>query len=160
MRRHTSSPTHRRNRLIAAGLLLLLSAHLTQWRLPINKNLWTSSFVLLTGGISLLVLAALFHAVDLKRLHKRSHLLRILDWPWLVLGSNAITAYAFSMLLEKTLSIHPPRRPLSLGSATYRTLFARRQSTPLRSFAYAATIAAVCFLPNLLLWRKRIFIKI
>lgn len=157
---HTSSNTRKRNRLVLAGLLLLLGARLGRRRLPINKTLWTSTYVLLTGGISLLVLAALYHAADVKRLHKRSHLLRVLDWPWIVFGANAITAYAASGLLEKLLSLPSFARQSSLGQAAYQTLFARGRSTPARSLAYAVAFATVCFLPNLFLWRKRIFIKI
>ena len=160
MRCHTCSPTRRRNRLLAASLLLLLASRALRGKLPVNKTLWTPTYVLLSGGVSLLVLAALYHAADVKRLHKRSHLLRLLDWPWIVFGSNAITAYAFSGLLERVLTLQAPGRQRSLRSAAYEGVFAPTRSTPARSLAYAVSFAAICFVPNLLLWRKRIFVKI
>jgi predicted acyltransferase len=160
MQCHSCSPSRRRNRLLGSGLLLLAAGKLAERRLSVNKNLWTSSFVLLAGGISVLTLALRYHTADVKRLHKRSHYLRVLDWPWLVLGSNAITAYAFSVLLEKALSLRVSDDGRSLRSTVYHAVFARRESTPPRSLAYAASFAAICFLPNLFLWRKRIFVKI
>ena len=43
---------------------------------------------------------------------------------------------------------------------TYRHLFARHDSTNVTSLAFALAFTAVCFLPNWLLWRKKLFLKI
>ena len=66
---------------------------------PINKNLWSSSFVLWTAGWSLLLLA-LFHAtIDLGGLRRAA-------FPLVVLGSNALTAYLLWRFLDFTAAAH------------------------------------------------------
>lgn len=75
-------------RLIVAGVVaLLLGALWSPW-LPLNKNLWTSSYVLWTAGCAMLLLAAAHVAIDR----------RGLPAPGRSFGINAITAYAASSL--------------------------------------------------------------
>ena len=64
---------------------------------PLNKRLWTSSFVLWTGGISLVTLSILIWLVDLR--NKASRLV----YPAIVFGTNALAAYVFSELLASLL---------------------------------------------------------
>ncbi|MGH9410191.1 MAG: acyltransferase family protein [Vicinamibacterales bacterium] len=63
---------------------------------PINKNLWTSSFVFFTAGAACVLLAACSWLIDVRGVR---------GWtkPWVVLGTNAITLFAASALLVKTL---------------------------------------------------------
>jgi predicted acyltransferase len=76
-------------RICAAGVVALLLGALWAQAFPINKNLWTSSYVLWSGGWALLALAAAHVLVDLR------------GWPALgrAFGSNAIVAYAGSALM-------------------------------------------------------------
>ena len=76
----------------AGGLLVILGLFVGQ-AFPINKTLWTSSFVLLTGGISALILVAVQIASS------RAGVSRLLT-PLRVLGGNAILAYAVSIVLQ------------------------------------------------------------
>jgi predicted acyltransferase len=70
------------------------------WNLwfPINKNLWTSSYVLFAAGCSIVGLAICYWAVEIKQWKR--------GWTyfWLVFGTNAITAYVLSELLSAALS--------------------------------------------------------
>ena len=61
---------------------------------PINKNLWTSTFVLFTGGFAMLVLAACYWVVDLRGWRKGIT-------PILAFGRNAILAYALAALVSE-----------------------------------------------------------
>ena len=152
--------------LLVASVSCLLLGRLWNPFFPINKKLWTSSYVLFAAGLSLLGLALCYWVVDVLRLQHRSHAARVALWPWLVFGSNAITAYAFAELLVETLaSIHvqdsfTPGRPATAISWIYNHVFARGHSTANTSLAYALVYVLVCFLPNLFLWRKRIFLKV
>ncbi len=154
--------------LLLASAVCLVLGRLWNLTFPINKNLWTSSYVLFAGGLSLLGLALCFYLVDILRLQHRSHLTRALLWPWLVFGSNAITAYAMSNLFVKlfiVIRVHDSWNPNPASRTTawgwiYNHLFARGHSTNNTSLAFALTFVALCFLPNLLLWRKRIFLKV
>jgi predicted acyltransferase len=83
-------------------------------------------------------------------------------WPWLVFGSNAIVAYCVAELLIETLwaiKVSAPV-PMSLVAWIYLHVFSHGDSTRLTSLAFALAYVAVCFLPNYLLWHKRIFVKI
>ncbi|MFT3897694.1 MAG: heparan-alpha-glucosaminide N-acetyltransferase domain-containing protein [Thermomonas sp.] len=81
-------------KLFVAGFAALALGWLWSYALPINKNLWTSSFVLWAGGWSMLLLALFHLAIDVNR------------WPALgrSLGVNAIAAYAGSWLLACALA--------------------------------------------------------
>ena len=154
--------------LLLAALLCLILGRLWNLTFPINKNLWTSSYVLFAAGCSLLGLALCYGLVDILRVQHRSRVGRALLWPWLVFGSNAITAFAVSVFFVKTLALikvhdswNPdPTRTISAWGWIYRHLFSRGASTDNTSLAFALTFVALCFLPNLLLWRKRIFLKV
>jgi len=101
-------------------------------------------------------------------------------WPWLVFGSNAIAAFVLSnFLVETMLWIKVPAGAM-VGTATgpaavnavapasfisawlwvYQHGFARGQSTEVTSLAFALAFTALCFVPNWILWRRKIFLKI
>ena len=146
---------------------------------PINKNLWTSSYVLFSAGLSLVLLALCYWLIDILRMNERP-VGRGLLWPWLVFGSNAITAFVLSnFIVEVMLWIKVPVGAMA-GTATgtaaidavapassisswlwvYQHGFARGHSTELTSLAFALAFTAICFVPNWILWRKKIFLKV
>ena len=76
---------------------------------PINKKLWTSSFVLFTAGFALVLLALCYWVLDVRKLRGRWTM------PALVFGMNAIGAYVLSEVLAATLdswqiNLAPPAR--------------------------------------------------
>ena len=150
--------------LLIAAVLCLAAGRLWDLTFPINKNLWTSSYVFFAAGCSLLGLALCYWLIDILHLQHRSHTGRALLWPWLVFGSNAITAYAMSNVFVKLfalIKVHDswnpdPTRQTTAWHWIYQHIFARGHSTENTSLAFVA----LCFLPNLLLWRKRIFLKV
>ncbi len=90
---------------------------------------------------------------------------KALLWPWLVFGSNAITAFVISNFLVLTLIwIKVPNsftgKTTTALSWLYQHIFARHGSTNVTSLAFAIAFVAVCLIPNWLLWRKRIFLKV
>jgi predicted acyltransferase len=156
--------------IIAASLMLSLGGRLWNPSFPINKNLWTSSYVLYSAGWSLLLLAICYWLIDGTRMHQH-RLGKWLVWPWLVFGSNAITAFVLSNFIVELMAwirvpagalIYPmaPATRVSSWFWTYRHLFARHYSTNGTSLAFALAFTALCFLPNWFLWRKKIFFKI
>ena len=163
MRKPSLTQSTKRN-LMAAGAVLFLTAGLL-WNLsfPINKNLWTSSYVLLAAGFSLLGLTLAYWVVDMIRVQDRSPVARAALWPWLVFGSNAIVVYAVSdFLVEIADAIHvqDAGKPTTVWGWVYAHGFAHGHSTENTSLAFAIFFVMLCFLPNWLLWRKRIFVKI
>lgn len=80
--------------LAAAGLALLIAGRLIHPFFPINKNLWTSSFVLFTSGFAMLALAACYWVIDVRGF-------RAWAKPFLVFGMNAILGYALAALVSE-----------------------------------------------------------
>lgn len=137
------------------------------WNLwfPINKKLWTSSYVLFAAGCALIGLAVCYWSIDIRRFNE-TKVGRWLTWPWLVFGSNAIVAYVMAAVLSKALSlIHttslgPNGKPLAGAGWIYWHLFASGGSTKNTSVAFALAYVLVCFIPNWILWRKKILVKL
>ena len=83
--------------LAAAAVCSLALGYFWALWFPLNKNMWTSSYVLVAGGYSLVLLTLTFWAVEQKGWRTGW------TWVWLVFGSNAIAAYMFSELLPGVL---------------------------------------------------------
>jgi predicted acyltransferase len=80
------------------GLALVGGGVLWNFVFPVNKQLWTSSFVLVTGGISVIVFVILFYIIEVRNFRLWSAYLR-------VVGINAIFTYVFSELLIAALPL-------------------------------------------------------
>jgi predicted acyltransferase len=137
-----------------AGLLL---GNLWNVWFPINKKLWTSSYVLFAAGCTLLLLSICFYIVEIKQWT------RGWTFPWLVFGSNAITAYVFSEFLAAalyTITLHQGNGTVTLQQYIYQHWFFGIINPSFGSLLYALTFVLVCFLPVLWLYRRKIFIKV
>ena len=82
--------------MVSIGVLLTASGLLLHPVFPINKPLWTSSYVLFTAGMALLVFGVCFIIIEAARWKKWA-------WPFLVLGANAIAVFVGSTLMVKLL---------------------------------------------------------
>jgi predicted acyltransferase len=157
------TPAKKLNLLALGAILFLGAGELWNLTFPINKNLWTSSYVLFAAGCSLLGLSFAYWLVDMRRIQDKSSVARAALWPWLVLGSNAIAVYVISdFLVEILLWIRVPNdgKVITAWNWAYLHGFSHGHSTKITSVAFAIAFVAVCFIPNWLLWRNRIFIKI
>ncbi|QMV20167.1 hypothetical protein GOB94_02355 [Granulicella sp. 5B5] len=143
--------------MAAAGAAAVLLGELWSVWFPINKNLWTSSYVLVMAGWAVVLLALLSSLVDERR-KPWPRWLNAATWPWFVFGSNAIAAYTTSVVLVKSaLYFHIGRS--TVWAWVYFHLFAPHHSDKLTSLAFAIAFVVVCFLPNWWLWHKKIFWK-
>ena len=129
----------------AAGLVL------DRW-MPINKNLWTSTYAVFTAGCALMLLAACYWLVDVKG-HRRAVL------PLVVFGVNPIAVYILSMVGGALLEV------VTIGDDNLRTiicdtLFSSWASPRATSLLFALTYVAAWLAVMSVLYRKRIFIKI
>ena len=144
--------------LAGAGLVGLAAGLAWGTRFPINKNLWTSSYVLLTSGLASLALAACYWAVD-GRSPGRA-------WcrPLIVLGTNALALFVLSGLLVKTLVLVKMSSAdgvrVSLYAWIYQHVFAPLASPKNASLLFA--IAALVLLYGVLelLYRRRWFLRV
>jgi predicted acyltransferase len=154
----TRQPVAARTAGLAAGALgsLALGYFWGVW-FPLNKNMWTSSYVLVAGGYSLALVTLAFWAVEQKGWRTGW------TWIWVVFGSNAIAAYMFSELLPGVLrNIHVTSggRRMDVDAFVFTHVFAHIPDPGWAAFAYSLSFTAVCFLPVWMLYRKRIFLKV
>lgn len=144
--------------LAAASIASLVLGYLWSLEFPLNKNMWTSSFVLVAGGYSLALLTFCFWAVELRGWRKGW------TYPWLVFGSNAIAAYMFSELVPGILyNVH-----VSLANGTrgnlmswiFDNVYAHIPDPGWAAFGFSVSFAAFCFIPVFILYKKKIFLKV
>jgi len=142
--------------LLAAGAALTVAGLAWGAFFPINKNLWTSSYVVFTAGTGLLLFGALFHLVDVRG--RRGAWLT----PLLVFGSNAIAVFVLSGLVTRLLvlvHVGGPDGP-SLYGWIYQTLFRSWAGDYNGSLAFALAYVALWLAAMWPLHRRGIFIKV
>lgn len=147
----------------AVGMLLVgvvgLSAGLfwNRW-FPINKNLWTSSFVLFSGGFALAFLALLYWLLEIKQWRG------VWTMPILVFGMNAITGFVSDSLVYGPGYTFTAKGPSGVSMYWHEAAQAHLESFGLStvnaSLFYSLAAVLFCWILLWLLWRKRIFIKI
>ena len=124
--------------------------------LPINKNLWTGSYVLLAGGLAAVTLAACIYLVDVRR------------WRWwtgplVAFGVNPILAFLGSGLVARTMGlIRVPveDESISLHLYLYRNLFAGWLEPKNASLGFAVAYVMLWLAILWPLWRRRIHLKV
>jgi predicted acyltransferase len=149
--------------LAAGATVCLASGYLWSIWFPLNKKMWTSSFVLAAAGWSLVVFAVAFWAVEVKGWGKGNGWTRGVVWPWLVFGSNAIAAYMVSELLPGIVDLgrftSDGRKMNALGWV--RIYVCGQIPNPgWAAFSYSFLFTAICFIPVWILYRKKIFLKV
>ena len=155
--RSRRSPSIKAWGMLSAGILGVILGQVWGLWFPINKNLWSSSYVLFAAGIALIALSICYWAIDIKNWKT--------GWTyiWLVFGMNAITVYVFSELLSATLyaiKVHSGIRTVSLSAYLFAHCFSGISSHHLASLAYSISIVAICFVPVAILYRQKIFLKV
>jgi predicted acyltransferase len=148
---------------LAAGAAACLAlGYLWSIWFPLNKKMWTSSYVLVAAGWSLTAFVVFYWAIEYKGWCRKGWS-KGLVWPWLVFGSNAIVAYMISELLASALDlIHLPSggHGIDLLAFANRHLFTVISDPGWRAFLYSVLYTALCFVPVWVMYRKKIFLKV
>lgn len=141
---------------ISAAVLLIVS-YLWNLHFPINKNLWTSSYVLFTGGTALAIYGLTYWVIELKGYDKYFKI-------FISLGMNAIIIYFFSELITKILyEILVPLNSehiTSLKEFIFDHFFIKIISPEFGSIIYSLLYLTIWLIISIILFRKRIFIKV
>ncbi|KAJ9061054.1 hypothetical protein DSO57_1024495 [Entomophthora muscae] len=94
--------------LLLAGLTLMFLAYVMNTFVPIIKNLWTPTFVLVSGGVSLCLLGLLMYLIDILNLLSSSvKPIRFVLRSLLKVGANPLLIYALSELIVGGLNAIP-----------------------------------------------------
>jgi len=127
--------------MAAAGVACLALAWLWNLDFPINKNLWSSSFVLHCAGWSLLFLALFYLVIDVWKL-------RWWTLPFVVIGSNSILIYMAQRVIDFKYTTHFFFDGLLGLTGEYQPLL------------WAVALLTVKWLFLYLMYRKRIFLRV
>jgi predicted acyltransferase len=139
-------------KLMIAGAVLLFVALTWDLAFPINKKLWTSSFVLLTVGLDLLILSTLVYIIEIYRRQKWTYF-------FVVFGRNPLFIYLLAEVLLTALFLIPAG-DRSLQSWIYENIFARMAGPLLASFLFAFCFMLLNWVVGYFLDRKRVYIKV
>jgi predicted acyltransferase len=149
--------------LAVGAAVCLASGYFWSIWFPLNKKMWTSSFVLAAAGWSLTVFALAFWAVEIKGWGKEKGWTQGVVWPWLVFGSNAIAAYMVSELLPGIVELFrfpsDGREMNALGWARIH-ICGQIPNPGWAAFSYSFSFMAICFIPVWILYRNKIFLKV
>jgi predicted acyltransferase len=133
--------------LLGGGIVLIAAGALLSTWVPINKQLWTSSFAVLMAGLAATGLACCIWLVDGR---PWQHAFRPLG----ILGSNAIAAYLISRLVANVPRVHV------MGKSLYSDVLARVASPPNASLLFAMLVLAAVYVVVWLMHRRGWHLKL
>lgn len=93
LRRIDHSDHQKLGRLALAGIICLAIAGIWSLHFPINKHLWTSSFIMLTGGLAFLTFALFYWVIDIRKIRRWTFF-------FVVIGMNSLTIYLAYRLID------------------------------------------------------------
>ena len=129
--------------LFVAATALLFTAYCWNFSFPVNKKIWTSSYVVGTVGLAIIVLAMLVYSIEVK--NKRGGWAKFFD----VFGKNPLFIYALSGLIPKTLAlIRIPNGIREDGQTAYISPWGWFYEKNLRQTTWSSRkwLFAVCYL--------------
>jgi predicted acyltransferase len=141
---------------VTGNVLLVLGATLDMW-LPINKNLWTSSYSVFMAGFAAVCLAMFYWLIDVKGYKKWAT-------PFVIYGMNAITVFVLAGVVGRTLGLikvaMPDGSELALQPYIFQTYFLPIASPINASLLYAICFILVMFLVVWIMWWRKWFVKV
>ena len=151
-------PLHERlSGLFAAGALATMAGLVWNWSFPINKALWTSSYVLFTGGVAATVLAVILWITDAQGITRWARF-------FVIYGTNPLVAFVGSGMMARTVGslvlVEYGGARISLQEAIYRGLFAGWLEPRNASLAYAVCFVLVWFAILAILHRRGLVLRV
>lgn len=145
-------------KLLLWGVALTAAGYIWSFALPLNKPLWTSSYVLYTGGMAAILFGLLIFIIDIKGYKKWSHF-------FVVFGLNPLFIYALSGLwttaLWRLVRFENAEGQIISGSGwLYQQIFVPLAGNLNGSLLYAIFHVLLFWLVGYILYRYRIFIKV
>lgn len=140
------------SQLLLIGFGLLALAFLWNYLMPINKKMWTSTFVLLTVGLDLMILSAIIYYFDFLKFTKGSFFFE-------VLGKNPLVIYLLSELLLVVFYMIPIGNT-TLFTWVYDHIFSNFFGMYLGSFLMAVSYMLLCWSVGYVMDKRKIYIRI
>ena len=134
--------------LFAAGALAMAAGSAWHWVFPINKSLWTSSYVLFTGGMAAVTLATCMWIIDV---HRRDRWTK----PFVIYGVNPMLAFVGSGIMARLIyTVSPAQRKI------YEALYASWLSPVNASLAFAVSFVLLWLAILTFFHRRGIILKV
>ena len=139
--------------LVITALSFLILGYIFDLWFPINKAIWSSSFVLVTSGWATLILAIIYYCIDVKNLKFGTLFKHV--------GMNAITIYFLSIFITKIFYSIKVNNHGNIHTYIYESIFTNALITDkLASLLYALVIVTFYVTLAYILYKKNIFIKV
>ena len=129
------------------GTVCVVGGYLLSYGLPLNKRIWSPSYVLMTCGLASLLLALFTCVIDIRGRKRWTHFFQ-------VFGMNALALYICSELLAILFKY------FGINVFIYDVLHAVIPGLKWASLAYALTFVGIHYLIGYVLWKRKIFIKL
>ena len=133
--------------LFVVGTVLVIGGYLLSYGLPINKRIWSPSYVMMTCGLASLLQASLMYVVDIQQKTKWTTFFH-------VFGVNALALYVSSELLQIFL------KNVGMSEMIYNGIHAVIVPLKWASLVYALYFVLLNFAIGYILYRKKIYIKL
>jgi predicted acyltransferase len=147
----------RLNAMFVAGGIAMVVGLMWNWSFPINKSLWTSSYVMFTGGMGAITLATCVWLVDVREV-------RWWTKPFVIYGMNPILAFVGSGVMARIIysliKVPYGGEIVSLQTAMYEAAFASWLEPRNASLAFAVCIVLFWLGILTILYRRKIFLKV
>ena len=151
--RSARNASHKLAGMFAASAVGLIAGEIWNLWFPINKMIWTSSYVLFTAGFALFVFAVCYWVIDLRGWKRWSV-------PFLVFGLNPLAIYFLASLAETAMNVHRIHGD-SVRHVLFNRFFAATISNPyLASLGWSISFVLVFMLVAWVMYRMRIFIRV
>jgi predicted acyltransferase len=138
--------------LLLGGAAFMFLAWCWNSYFPVNKKLWTSSFVLLTTGLDCIILGALIYIINFKNKTKGIYFFQ-------VFGRNPLFIYLLSELAATLLFFFRADAKTSWYQWTYQHIF-RYAGDYLGSLLFATCFMLMCWLVGYFLDKRKIYIRV
>ena len=139
-------------KLFVAGFILMACGFVLTEALPLNKRIWSPTFVLVTCGFSVLLLSILLWYIDVTKKCQKT-------WVFAIFGVNPLFCYVLSEILY-ILADSLPLQEQNMHDIIYAGLSGWLGDNAFTSFVYAFLFVGVVWLVGAYLYRKKIYIKI
>lgn len=145
------------NGLFGAGALGMMVGLVWNGVFPINKSIWTSSYVVFTGGMACVSLATIMWLVDINHVKRWTK-------PFVIYGMNPMVAFVGSGVMARfiytLITVNYQGKTVPIETVMYETAFASWLDPVNASLAFALAFVLFWFGILSVLYRKQIFFKV
>lgn len=138
--------------LLLTGAALLFTAYCCNFFFPVNKKLWTSSFVFTTVGLDCIIIASIIYIINFKQSTRWTYFFE-------VMGRNPLFIYLLSELGATLLYFFRADDKTSLYQWIYKNIFANA-GPYLGSLLFALSFMLCCWLVGYFLDKRKIYIRV